>query len=149
MAHTGGPHVAMALICERVLEEKDGVISPVRVIDRIMVHPPTGPHASSTMPGVPLDLRLVISLKSGSARGRSTITLRPEKPSGVRMDAIGFPVLLEGEDRGVNLIVNLGLQVEEEGLYWFDVLFEDELLSRIPLRVMYQPVMVGGTSVGL
>jgi hypothetical protein len=36
-------------------------------------------------------------------------------------------------------------EVTEEGTYWFDVLFspgsglEDRLLTRIPLRVVYQP----------
>lgn len=143
MAHVDGPYLAMAVICERVLEEKDGVLSAIRMVDRIMVNPPSGQEPPASMPAVMLDVRLVISLKSGRARGRSTVTVRPEKPSGMRLPEIRFPVLLEGEERGANLLVGLNLQLDEEGLYWFDVLFEDDLLSRIPLRVIYQPLSVG------
>ena len=56
------------------------------------------------------------------------------------MPQLSTPVLFEGDERGVNLFVNLNLQVKEEGLYWFDVLVEDAVMTRIQLRVMYQRV---------
>ena len=48
------------------------------------------------------------------------------------------PVLFEGDERGCVLATPLGVVAEEEGLYWFDVSLEGTLLTRIPLRVMYQ-----------
>ena len=40
-----------------------------------------------------------------------------------------------GKDHGQNLIVNMTLGIEEDGLYWFDVIFDDEVLTKIPLMV--------------
>lgn len=34
---TGGPYVNAALICEKVLQETDGVLSVVRIIDRFTI----------------------------------------------------------------------------------------------------------------
>ena len=49
-----------------------------------------------------------------------------------------MPLLFEGEERGVQIFVNLNMQVTEEGLYWFDVLLEGATITRVPLRVIYQ-----------
>jgi hypothetical protein len=54
------------------------------------------------------------------------------------------PVLFEGEDRGVNLIVNAAFEPDQEGLYWFDVFFEEDRVTRIPLRAIYQPMPTAG-----
>ena len=37
----------------------------------------------------------------------------------------------------------LNLVAEQEGLYWFDVLLDDTLLTRIPFRVIYQRMTTG------
>jgi hypothetical protein len=36
-------------------------------------------------------------------------------------------------------MVRVDFVADVEGLYWIDVLFEGELLTRMPLRVLYQP----------
>lgn len=55
-----------------------------------------------------------------------------------------MPVLFEGDDRGVNAVVQLGLPVDQEGVYWLDVFLDDEkdgpCVTRVPLRVFYQPM---------
>jgi hypothetical protein len=35
--------------------------------------------------------------------------------------------------------LNFVLGIENEGLYWFDVVFDDEVLTRIPLTVVQEP----------
>jgi len=46
---------------------------------------------------------------------------------------------LEGDDdRGVNVRLLIQFTAEEEGIYWFDVLLDDEVVTRMPLRVVYQ-----------
>ncbi len=134
-----GPYLAAALICEKVLQEKDGTISIIRMVDRVTL---TAPAALSPeqLPLVPINLYAFISLKSGSAKGRSTIKWRIEPPSGIALPEQLLPVLFEGEDRGVNLTLALNLVVDQEGLYWFDVFLEDQLLTRIPLRIFYQRI---------
>jgi hypothetical protein len=140
-----GPYLQMAVICERVLQEQDGVLSVIRVVDRL-IQSAIGPGVSEQMAPFPVNLTGLIVLKAGEARGRYRVTVTLELPSGQQAPAqIELPVLLEGEDRGVNLVIQLGFQAEQEGLYWFNVDFEGTQLTRMPLRVVYQPQRVGGT----
>lgn len=128
-----------------MLTEQDGVLSLVRLVDRI-IHSSIGPGAPDEMPPIPVNLTLAVVLKSGAARGRYMVGISVEGPSGQTVgEPVTLPVLLEGEDRGVNLLVQVGLQAEHEGLYWFDVRFGSDgvLLTRVPLRVIYQPQRIG------
>jgi len=139
-----GPHLAVAVICEKALQEQDGVLSLIRIIDRVTVGA-TGPDVPEDMPATPIAFTVVIALKSGTARGRHKLSLRPEDPSGLQLSALEMPVHFEGEDRGANLIVNFGLMAEREGLYWIDAFFGNDLLTRIPLRIVYQPQRTGAS----
>jgi hypothetical protein len=131
-----GPFLQAALICERVISEADGAVSAIRIIDRV--------YFASDPEGRPLNPRhpvwFLITLKSGSARGRYTITVMREKPSGERAEVLRAPVLLEGEDRGANVVVQAAFEPDQEGLYWFDVAFEEQRITRMPLRAVFQPL---------
>jgi Family of unknown function (DUF6941) len=137
-----GPYLNAAVICEKVLQEKDETLSIIRMIDRFNVTV-SALGSPENLPPIPLNLAVLISLKSGKAKGRSTVKLRIEMHSGLKLPDQLLPVLFEGEDRGVNLILNLNLVIDQEGVYWFDVLLEEQLLTRIPLRTVYQRI---GTS---
>ncbi len=137
-----GPYLNAAVICEKVLQEKDETLSVIRMIDRFNVTV-SALGSPENLPPIPLNLTVLISLKSGKARGRSTVKLRIESPSGLKLPDQLLPVLFEGEDRGVNLVMNLNLVIDQEGVYWFDVLLEEKLLTRMPLRTVYQRI---GTS---
>jgi hypothetical protein len=135
-----------------VLQEQDGVLSLIRIIDRLILGA-TGPEAPDEMPPIPVNFTLLVVLKAGAARGRFQVRLSLEGPSGQTLPPEAtLPVQFEGEgDRGVNLIVPVGMQIEQEGLYWFDVWLggpryeqQEELLTRVPLRIVYQPQRVQG-----
>jgi hypothetical protein len=133
-----GPYLAVAALCEKVLQEKDGVISLIRMVDRTIVSAHSA-DAPEELPAVALNHTLFVALKSGFAKGKYTVTVQPYAPSGRPIGSpVQAPVLLEGDDRGVNLIVGIGLTVEEEGLYWIDIQVEGHSLTRVPLRVLYQ-----------
>ncbi len=136
-----GPYIQVATLCETALQEANGVLSIIRSIDRIVVTA-QGTQMPTELPEGNLSLTLVIMLKSDDARGRHPVTVRIQRPDGVTLPPHDFDVMFEGEERGVNLI--LQLQVEAlEGLYWFDVLVNEQLLTRVPLRVIYQRVPAG------
>lgn len=139
-----GPYLIAALICEKVLVEKDNVPSPIRIIDRITINTITITQEGSlvVIPQVseqePLTLTLFISLRSGMARGTSSIKIALEEPSGLKRPPQELPVLFEGEDKGVNLILPFRLKPDPQGVYWFHISLEDQHLTRIPLRVVHQ-----------
>jgi uncharacterized protein DUF6941 len=144
VSETEGPFLAAAVFCEKVLQEKDGVNTLVRIVDRLITQA-TGANPPERMPALQANLTLFVSLKAGFASGSYAVHIRVTNPNGRSSDLATLPVLLEGEDRGANLVGAMQLQLDEPGLYWFDVLFERRLLTRIPLRVVYQRLSVGGT----
>lgn len=129
----GGPFLQMAVLCERVLQEKDGVLSLIRIVDRFWV-----PGTQREMQPSPIQFTAAILFKSGFAEGKYFIRLRPHTPSGKMLAEQEFPVLFEGADRGVGVVAQMGLIAEEEGLYWIDVLLQETVVTRMPLRVLYQ-----------
>jgi hypothetical protein len=137
-----GPYLKTAVFCEHVLREVDGVPSLVRIVDRI-THTRTGPDAPVEMPPVPYNLRAFISLTSGEARGSHEVKIELEEPSGLRKPSMASTVLFEGEDKGVNLVLNIAATFEHQGLYWFNVYLDDKLLTKMPLRVIYSRVTHG------
>jgi hypothetical protein len=140
-----GPFVAVAAFCEKVLRESDGVLSAVRIIDRI-TREIVGPDAPDTMESFVVDyLTLLIVLRAGEARGRSGIRIRPEAPGGFQLPAVEQAITLAGGSTGMNLIMPMVFPVETEGVYWFDVILTgpppqvDYLLTRVPLEIIYSP----------
>ena len=137
-----GPYVQMALLCERVLREVDGVSSIIRVVD-VINHQERGPNPPDEMPEVHYPLNLVISLRSGRAKGRHEITVTPEQPSGETLSPITVSINLEGEGKGVNIVSRIDIPYKFEGLYWFNIRFDHESITRIPLEVRYSRMMTG------
>lgn len=144
----GGPYLTMAVLCENVIQSTEGVLSVINIIDQV-TQEATGTEVPSDMPPFPLQVKGVINLKAGSARGRFAVKLRPEDPSGSQLPAMEMPVQFGGlAGGGVNLILDLGFQMELEGLYWVEVIFveapgTERLLTRIPLNVVYHPTRTG------
>jgi hypothetical protein len=108
-------------------------ISLIRILDRWFFN-----GVTPEMPPSILQTTLVIMLKADNMRGPATVKVRPISPSKQELPSIEIPILFEGEERGVNIILPVVMQIQEAGLYWFDVLVDDQLFTRVPLRVVYQ-----------
>jgi hypothetical protein len=139
-----GPYLTIAVLCEKVLEEKDGVPSLIRIVERFNI---TG-QPPSMQPTV-ISPMLVIGLKAGMFRGQAVIQVQPVPPSGEPRPALRLLVHFEGDDdRGVMVRGQLQFLVTEPGLYWFEIKLFDALLTKIPMRVVYLPkpsIVAGGT----
>jgi len=137
-----GPYTQLATFCEHVLQEADGVVSLIRIVN-IITHTERGPDAPEEMPEIRYPLHLVISLRSGTARGRHEVTIIPEKPSGETLSPVSTSVAMEGEAKGANIITRLDIPYKLEGLYWFTIQFDQKVLTRIPLEVRYSRIVSG------
>jgi|SRR5665213_333930 len=135
----GGPHLLAAFLCEKVLREPDGVFSFIRVVDRFMRPRPSAIPVGTQI--LPIQVTLVASFKSGDLpTGNYTIKIRAHRPDP------SAPLLLQsdheifaegGQDHGFAVINAIVMNLEEEGLYWIDVIFEDHTVTRIPFRVLF------------
>jgi hypothetical protein len=129
-------YLHVATFCEKILREADGVSSIIRMVDRFNVQ-----GTSEDMQPIVLSFMVYISFKSGFMRGKQKISLRPKSPKGEDLPAMDFPVLFEGDDdRGPAIGFQVNWAVQEEGLFWWDLYLNDELVTRMPLRVDYQKV---------
>lgn len=137
-----GPYVQAAAFCAEVIEDKTGALTLVRMIDTV-THTVMGPDPPAEMPPVPFQAKLVIALKSGKVEGGHQVRVVPVLPSGETESAMERTVHLAGDERGTNLVVNTSMTFKMEGLHWFNVYFDDELLTRIPFRVRYARVTTG------
>jgi hypothetical protein len=137
----GGPYVQIAAICSTALvEQGGGSLSLIRIQDRIQLAGPTDKMQPQPLMGH----SLVVVLKSGDTLGKYNLSVVPVTPSGQQLNPITMSALFEGQERGVQLVTPLPLVATEEGLYWFEISLESQLLTRVPLRVMYQKVQFPG-----
>lgn len=135
-----GPFVQVACICETAINDKTNTISLIRVIDTITQRT-RGNNPSQDMPPITFQGKLVIMLKSGRAQGRHELNVIPELPSGETQNPITLSVHFDGEEKGANLISNLNYTFTQEGLHWFRVYVDGEVLTAIPLRVKYERIV--------
>lgn len=140
MTFERGPYLIIAAFCEQVIEDKSGVLSLIRVVDRMNVTA-QGPTAPDEMPSAMLNWFLVLSMKSGEARGSHTVKIEPELPSGIRLEPMMLSVHLEGGSRGHNVVSRVNMKLEMPGLYWFRILFDDQSLTQIPVEVIYSRIV--------
>lgn len=133
-----GPYVTAAFLCEKVLYERDGVPSAIRIVSRI-TQAVVGRAAPPTLQPFDVRLYLFLALKTGWARGRHPLRVFLDKPApGSRVPVVEQTVTFEGEeDRGVDVVGQIVLTCDQEGIYWFSVMLDDRLLTRLPLRVVY------------
>jgi len=130
-----GPFLTMAVFCDRVIEGKDSVLSIIRVVDRVDVTIP--PDAQQPFK-VPIAITLVIGFRAGSARGAYILRLEVDTPTGKTSLVGETPISFQGPgEQAANLLSNLQLLIEGEGLYWFNVYLEKEFITRVPLRVAH------------
>lgn len=142
-----GPYVQVAAFCERVLREADGVVSLIRVVD-VVTHTEMGPKPPRDMPTVHYPLNLALMLKSGRAKGRHEVTITPELPSGETLPSMTMTVQLEGDGKGFNIFSRVDIPYSLEGLYWFHIRFDDEILTRLPLQIRYSRMATGSAPQG-
>ncbi len=138
MPNPNGPYLTTVALCQAVHKDAGGILSLVRLFGNIDAREPH-PDDPSRMHAIATKLTLVVGLTAGTARGRGTVTLRIEMPSGLRLPDMSFPVHFHAPELGETLEFPIDFEMDQEGVYWFDVLYEGSLLTRVPLRVRYRP----------
>lgn len=129
------PYLAAAFLCERVLVEGDKVPSYMRVVDQLTLPRPVDdiPHGAV----VALNYTLVISFRPGDFRGKLPLKVQRVGPSGERVMLIEHSMEFQSAlpEAGNTLGIGLHMKWDGEGLYWFDVVLDGKLRTRIPVRV--------------
>jgi hypothetical protein len=140
----GGPFLQTAVFCEKVLQEKDGVLSAIRIVDQFTVSSSVE-GTPELMPSINIAASLLITFKSGDIKGKWELKVKPVTPSGQELPGFIGPVMFEGGHRGANVIIQYVLPAKEEGTYWFDVMLNDKLITKMPLKIVYTKAQISTT----
>jgi hypothetical protein len=129
------PSLRITALCERVLEEKDGALSLIRLVDRLVITAEGTDLPKELPPGlVPLTALMSWINGLGSYEAKVKVSM----PNGSSIESATLPFYLDSLDKVQNHIVRMTLPVKREGIYWFEFLLGDEVKSRVPLRVIYE-----------
>jgi hypothetical protein len=131
-----GPFLVAALLCERVIEEKDGSVSAIRVVDEIRLDLET-PEPGAVQVVVPLSLALLVAIRSAEIDRMYELSITLRTPSGKRR-RLSPPGRLQprGSVAGANFIAKMQFATNEEGTHYFDIELDNRFLTRVPLNVV-------------
>jgi hypothetical protein len=135
-----GPYIAVATICERVLQEGN-TPTLIRVIDTFSIEG----EAPKMPPGL-LQFVIFVMLKTGgSSTGKIKLGIVGHSPSGNEaVNETKDAPIAPGHAGGCSVQFEVKLLVSEPGEYWFDVLLNGTMISRIPMRIRYSKRKKGG-----
>lgn len=88
-------------------------------------------------------MTLVIILKKGGVpTGNYPMKIRIFKPDTTEpvMEMENSAFFDGDQDRGLNILSPFMMLADEEGVFWIDVLFQNQRLTRIPFRVILATV---------
>ncbi|MDP9265283.1 MAG: hypothetical protein M3O91_04075 [Chloroflexota bacterium] len=116
------------------MEEKDGTLSAFRIVDQIKAELPPDVPSGATLE-LPVELSLLIAIRGGEAGRTHEIGLELHTPDGEQKRLRGAQVTMGGASPGANLNTRLRVLLSKTGRYWFDVLIDGDLVTRVPLMV--------------
>jgi hypothetical protein len=74
--------------------------------------------------------------------GKHAAKIKVIMPGGGEWESPTFTIFLDSLERGQNIIANFTLAVKQEGLYWVEFLLNGRVKSRMPFRIIYEPIEV-------
>jgi hypothetical protein len=129
--------LAAAILCERVLEEKDGTLSAVRIVDRVTIDRAHAPGANVVTVIGPATLALLVMFRHADPRREYEVVLTVEDPSGSKKELTpSGRVRPGGETNGGNFIGRLTFAPQGVGLYRFLVAIDGKQVAAVPLSVV-------------
>ncbi len=132
-----GPHLLAALLCERVLEEKDGVKSVIRVTDRITITA-AGKEVPTELQPFDYRAQLYLAFKPGNRPKKYNLKIDLVKPNGERDPGPVMSVDLNHPPNiGKDIVAQIQVRVEREGIHWFEIWLDDAMVTKVPLDVVY------------
>jgi len=133
-----GPHLLTAVVCERVLVEKDGVKTAVRMVDRFTRTIMSSAPGLDTIPPMTKQLTLLVRFKKGKSGSKHDLKLAMINPDGNSAGSLSNTIVFEGgADRGVDMVLNLDVRFDQDGVYWIDLYLDEIRVTRIPMRAIF------------
>ena len=130
-----GPFLAAAFFCDKVLDEKDDVLSAIRIVNKITLTASSPEITLETNPAK-INLMGLVSIRAGDVKGNHKIRVISDSEILSEPSQIEVDISFDGKTVATNnVIITLGIEVKREGIIWFAVFFDDKLLTKMPLQI--------------
>lgn len=136
------PFVQAACICENVLFDKDNVASVIRIVDTFKAEVPDNLPAGMPF-GFPITV--FVRLAFGEAKATGNISIQPRRPDGTLGTRQNVPIP-EGNFQNAQFKSGFHILSPQQGMYWFDIYWNDNFLTSIPATVTVTQLQVPGAS---
>ena len=136
MAGPVEPYLKLGVICEYALQEKDNVLSIIRIVDRFTITI-SGKEPPDQLPEGAKIITLVMCWAGGL--GTHEASFKIQSPGGdVQQSAQTWSFHLDSLNQSHNMIIRLPVRLKKEGIYWINFILNGEEKSRIPFQVLYK-----------
>ena len=130
------PYLKLGTICERVLQETDGVLSLIRIVDTFTITI-TGKEPPERLPSGSKLLTILMSWVGGLGSHEAAFNII--SPGGeTQRSPRSWSFTLNAINQGHNIIVTLPVRIAKQGVYWIEFILNDQVKSRIPFQVLYE-----------
>jgi len=130
------PSLKLGVICEWALQEKDRVLSLIRIVDQFTITI-TGKEPPDQLPQWILKLTIVMSWVGGLGTHEAAFNIT--SPGGeTQPSPKSWSFNLDSLNRGHNIIARLPVKTTKPGVYWIEFILNGKVKGRIPFRVLYK-----------
>lgn len=131
-----GPYLSAALFCDQIIEERDGTLSAIRIIDTMTLRIP---HEVPEDQPFPLQVSFLLIFKTGNAAGTHQFRIDLRSPTGkIKRGPTEDHEFLPQPHGGVNFRVKLGIEVKKSGIFWADVYLDGKPIAHAPFNIVVE-----------
>jgi hypothetical protein len=130
------PYVSVAAFCQRVEQHADGTLTLHRIVDTFTADPP-----GKGTPYPTVEATAVVTLVTGPPFGSHTLAFRVTAPTGASEELASFPVHTTAAESLAGRVLPIVMPVSQQGDYWFDVIWDDQTVTRMRLRIVFMRKM--------
>ena len=123
------PYVALAVFCREARQDPDGTLTLSNIVDRITVN-----EAAGRLPRV-ASFVAVVALRCDPHPGAHRLGLDVRRPGGASQRLALLPVDTSSEGDSIARILRMDLEIQEFGDHWFDVSWDDRVVTKMRLSV--------------
>jgi hypothetical protein len=126
-----GPYVALAVFCTRIDRQTDGSTDVVGVVETLNLDSPFSPPMINNS----LMMTAVVSVRGDTMRGAFPLAIRGHYPDGTPGTTLSQLIEFSDAQPTATIALPIQIAISELGEYWFDVMLDQQLLTRVRLDV--------------
>src|SRR5579864_1184110 len=126
-----------AFLCQSTIREQGDLLTAVRIVDGFTTSA-IGELTTGEVMYFPVNVSAVVIFRA-EMPSKSTLTIKVRDPRGEELQGTrSFSVHSKSLIEGHTLNINFRVPGQKEGDFWFEVYVDDELATKVPLRITHQ-----------